>query len=33
MIPYELYMAVAEVLAFVLRTRGRLGGSQVNARV
>lgn len=33
MIPYELYMAVAEVLAFVLRTRGRLGASQVNARV
>ena len=25
MIPYELYMAVAEVLAFVLRTRGTRG--------
>jgi flagellar biosynthetic protein FlhB len=32
MIPYELYMAVAEVLAFVLRTRGRLGASNVNVR-
>lgn len=32
MIPYELYMAVAEVLAFVLRTRGRLGASHVNVR-
>jgi flagellar biosynthetic protein FlhB len=27
MIPYELYVAVAEVLAFVIRTRGRLGAS------
>jgi flagellar biosynthesis protein FlhB len=32
MIPYELYMAVAEVLAFVLRTRGRLGASNLNVR-
>ena len=32
LIPYELYMAVAEVLAFVLRTRGRLGASQVSVR-
>jgi flagellar biosynthesis protein FlhB len=32
MIPFELYMAVAEVLAFVLRTRGRLGASNVNVR-
>jgi flagellar biosynthetic protein FlhB len=32
MIPFELYMSVAEVLAFVIRTRGRLGGSQVNVR-
>jgi flagellar biosynthesis protein FlhB len=32
MIPYELYMAVAEVLAFVLRTRGRLGASHLNVR-
>ncbi len=32
LIPYELYMAVAEVLAFVLRTRGRLGSPQVNVR-
>jgi flagellar biosynthetic protein FlhB len=32
MIPYDLYMAVAEVLAFVLRTRGRLGGNQLNVR-
>jgi flagellar biosynthesis protein FlhB len=33
MIPYELYMAVAEVLAFVLRTRGKLGASNLNVRV
>lgn len=32
MIPYELYMAVAEVLAFVLRTRGRLGAPTVSVR-
>jgi flagellar biosynthesis protein FlhB len=32
MIPFELYMAVAEVLAFVLRTRGKLGGSTLNVR-
>lgn len=32
MIPYELYMAVAEVLAFVLRTRGKLGASTLNVR-
>jgi flagellar biosynthetic protein FlhB len=32
MIPYELYMAVAEVLAFVLRTRGKLGASNLNVR-
>jgi flagellar biosynthetic protein FlhB len=32
MIPYELYMAVAEVLAFVLRTRGRLGPSRLSVR-
>jgi len=32
LIPYELYMAVAEVLAFVLRTRGKLGASQLNVR-
>ena len=32
MIPYELYMAVAEVLAFVLRTRGKLGASHLNVR-
>lgn len=31
LIPFELYMAVAEVLAFVLRTRGRLGAPRVNA--
>ena len=31
LIPFELYMAVAEVLAFVLRTRGRLGAPKVNA--
>jgi flagellar biosynthetic protein FlhB len=33
MIPYELYMAVAEVLAFVLRTRGKLGASRLSVRV
>ncbi len=32
LIPYELYMAVAEVLAFVLRTRGRLGAPQLSVR-
>jgi flagellar biosynthetic protein FlhB len=32
MIPYELYMAVAEVLAFVIRTRGKLGASNLNVR-
>ena len=32
MIPYELYMAVAEVLAFVLRTRGKLGASRLSVR-
>jgi flagellar biosynthesis protein FlhB len=32
LIPYDLYMAVAEVLAFVLRTRGRLGPSQLSVR-
>jgi flagellar biosynthetic protein FlhB len=32
MIPYELYMAVAEVLAFVIRTRGRLGASKLSVR-
>ncbi len=32
MIPYDLYMAVAEVLAFVLRTRGKLGASNLNVR-
>lgn len=32
MIPYELYVAVAEVLAFVIRTRGRLGASTLNVR-
>lgn len=32
MIPYELYMAVAEVLAFVLRTRGKLGASKLSVR-
>lgn len=32
MIPYDLYVAVAEVLAFVIRTRGRLGASTVNVR-
>ena len=32
MIPYELYLAVAEVLAFVIRTRGRLGASNLNVR-
>ena len=32
MIPDELYMAVAEVLAFVLRTRGTRGGSQPGVR-
>jgi flagellar biosynthetic protein FlhB len=32
MIPYDLYMAVAEVLAFVLRTRGKLGPSNLNVR-
>jgi flagellar biosynthetic protein FlhB len=32
MIPYELYMAVAEVLAFVIRTRGKLGASKLNVR-
>jgi flagellar biosynthetic protein FlhB len=31
-IPYDLYMAVAEVLAFVLRTRGRLGRPQLSVR-
>jgi flagellar biosynthetic protein FlhB len=31
-IPYELYMAVAEVLAFVIRTRGKLGASNLNVR-
>jgi flagellar biosynthetic protein FlhB len=32
MIPYEMYMAVAEVLAFVIRTRGKLGASNLNVR-
>ncbi|HEY4130644.1 MAG TPA: EscU/YscU/HrcU family type III secretion system export apparatus switch protein [Gemmatimonadaceae bacterium] len=32
MIPYELYMAVAEVLAFVIRTRGKLGASKLSVR-
>jgi flagellar biosynthetic protein FlhB len=32
MIPYELYLAVAEVLAFVIRTRGKLGASNLNVR-
>lgn len=32
MIPYEMYLAVAEVLAFVIRTRGKLGASNLNAR-
>jgi flagellar biosynthetic protein FlhB len=31
LIPYELYMAVAEVLAFVLRTRGTRGAWQGSA--
>jgi len=31
LIPYELYMAVAEVLAFVLRTRGTRGSWQGSA--
>ncbi|HXT19082.1 MAG TPA: flagellar type III secretion system protein FlhB [Gemmatimonadaceae bacterium] len=30
MIPYELYMAVAEVLAFVIRTRGKLGAARLS---
>ena len=32
MIPYEMYLAVAEVLAFVIRTRGKLGASNLNVR-
>ena len=32
MIPFEMYMAVAEVLAFVIRTRGKLGASNLNVR-
>jgi flagellar biosynthetic protein FlhB len=32
LIPCDLYMAVADVLAFVLRTRGRLGPSQLSVR-
>ena len=31
LIPYELYMAVAEILAFVLRTRGTRGSWEGSA--